>query len=119
MKKWRTTMSKRQPPLLPPEVPEELCKADKDALWRWTREHHPHLTGAQVKGLMLECLLHFDSVGNPKGYTRWLAVVKLWIQRDQKWANQRMEARPELPQEQGPRGSDLAPIIDLAQRRKA
>lgn len=87
-------------------------------LWAWVQQHHPHLSRGRVRSLVNECLLHHAAQGNRHGYSRWWQVCARWIEKDERWRNERREARPELPQEAGPRDSDLAPIIDLAQRRR-
>lgn len=78
-----------------PEVPDDLTREEQLKLWQWVQTHHRHLTRHQVRSLVNECLLHHASIDNKHGYKRWWQVCAKWIEKDQRWADQRKEARPE------------------------
>jgi hypothetical protein len=85
------------------------------ALWEWCQKHHRHLTRGQVRTYVNEALAYHAATDNKKGYTKWVAVCRLWITRGEQFANRRMAARAEsrVPLFEGDN------VIDLAARRKA
>jgi hypothetical protein len=78
------------------EVPEDLTVDERTRLWEWVGTRYPHLkTRAAMRRLTDECLAHWGAKGNPHGYRDWYRAVQKWIVKDQHFADQRKEARPE------------------------
>jgi hypothetical protein len=81
-------------------VPLDLGDADKKALAFWVRDRYPHLFApAPLRRLVDECLSHHAATGNRRGYVDWLAACRNWVTKDQHFADQRKEARPEPREE--------------------
>ena len=98
-----------------PEVPEDLSDEDKRKLMAWVKPRYPHLYHPKaLRRLVDECLSHWGAKGNPHGYHDWYRTVQKWITKDQHFADQRKEARPEPRVELWDEN-----VIDLAARRKA
>ena len=87
---------KRQPPLIVPDVPEDLTREEQASLWAYCQKHYPHVSKHRLRSLVNECLAHHAATGNKKGYVRWEAVCRLWVAREERWADARKEARPEV-----------------------
>jgi hypothetical protein len=79
-----------------PPVPEDIPVADQRRLIAWCAPRYPHLGKPALRRLVDECLAHWGAKGNPHGYHDWYRAVQKWITKDQHFADQRKEARPEV-----------------------